>query len=81
VLFRSVAKNAGKNGVGIIMTGMGDDGARGLYEMFSVGAATYAQDEASCVGFGMPKEAIGLGGVNEVVPLDRIPGLIVRYGC
>lgn len=79
VLFRSMAKNAGKNGVGIIMTGMGDDGARGLHEMFSVGAATYAQDEASCVVFGMPKEAIGLGGVKEVVPLDRIPAVIARY--
>jgi two-component system chemotaxis response regulator CheB len=80
VLFRSMAKNAGKNGVGIIMTGMGDDGARGMHEMFSAGAVTYAQDEASCVVFGMPKEAIELGGVKEIVPLDRIPGVIERYG-
>ncbi|GGP27179.1 protein-glutamate methylesterase/protein-glutamine glutaminase [Silvimonas amylolytica] len=80
VLFRSVAKAAGRNAVGFIMTGMGDDGAQGLKEMHDTGAVTYAQDEASCVVFGMPKEAIELGGVNEVVGLDRIAGLIQRVG-
>jgi len=80
VLFRSVAKAAGKNGVGIIMTGMGDDGARGMKEMYTLGSATYAQDEATCVVFGMPREAIGMGAVKEVLPLDRIPEMIARYG-
>ncbi len=72
VLFRSVAKFAGKNATGIIMTGMGDDGARGLKEMHDAGAATIAQDEQSCVVFGMPKEAIKLGGVDKVIPLQEI---------
>jgi len=72
VLFRSVAKFAGKNATGIIMTGMGDDGARGLKEMFDAGAATVAQDEASCVVFGMPKEAIKLGGAKKIMPLNEI---------
>lgn len=76
VLFRSVAKAAGPNATGFIMTGMGDDGARGMKEMHEAGAVTYAQDEESCVVFGMPKEAIKLGGVDHVVPLDRIAGLI-----
>lgn len=71
-LFRTVAKCAGKNALGIIMTGMGDDGARGLLEMHQVGARTVAQDEASCVVFGMPKEAIKLGGVDKVVSLSLI---------
>ncbi|WP_444542042.1 protein-glutamate methylesterase/protein-glutamine glutaminase [Chitiniphilus eburneus] len=79
VLFRSVAKAAGRNAVGFIMTGMGDDGAHGMREMYDSGATTYAQDEASCVVFGMPKEAIQMGGVTEVVPLDRIAGLIERH--
>ncbi|WP_035059354.1 protein-glutamate methylesterase/protein-glutamine glutaminase [Andreprevotia chitinilytica] len=79
VLFRSVAKAAGKNAVGIIMTGMGDDGARGLKELHNTGALTYAQDEASCVVFGMPKEAIDLGGVNDVVSLEKIAGVIERH--
>ncbi|UXY16333.1 chemotaxis response regulator protein-glutamate methylesterase [Chitiniphilus purpureus] len=79
VLFRSAAKAAGRNAIGIIMTGMGDDGARGLRELFDTGATTYAQDEASCVVFGMPKEAIQHGGVSEVVPLERIPALIGRH--
>ena len=73
VLFRSVAKFAGKNATGIIMTGMGDDGARGMKEMHEAGASTIAQDEASCVVFGMPKEAIKLGGVDRVVGLQDIP--------
>ncbi|WDZ96808.1 chemotaxis response regulator protein-glutamate methylesterase [Herbaspirillum sp. WKF16] len=80
VLFRSVAKAAGGNAVGIIMTGMGDDGARGMKEMAQRGAATYAQDERSSVVFGMPKEAIQLGGVGDVVPLANISAVIERYG-
>ncbi|MEW5770075.1 MAG: chemotaxis response regulator protein-glutamate methylesterase [Pseudomonadota bacterium] len=80
VLFRSVAKAAGRNALGIIMTGMGDDGARGMKEMFDAGAHTIAQDERTCVVFGMPKEAIKLGGVREVMPLDGIPEAIVAAG-
>jgi len=76
VLFRSVAKSAGRNSTGIIMTGMGDDGAHGLKEMHDTGALTFAQDEVSCVVFGMPKEAIRLGGVDHVVGLDQIPAVI-----
>ncbi len=78
VLFRSVAKYAGRNALGIIMTGMGDDGARGLKEMRDAGASTIAQDEASCVVFGMPKEAIKLGAAGRVVSLDAIPGELMR---
>ena len=80
VLFRSVAKSAGRNALGVIMTGMGDDGARGLKEMREAGATTCAQDEASCVVFGMPKEAIKLGAAESVAALDQIPDLIVRQG-
>lgn len=80
VLFRSVAKYAGRNALGIIMTGMGDDGARGMKEMHDAGAQTIAQDEASCVVFGMPKEAIKLEAVDQTMPLDQIPGAIVRFG-
>jgi len=72
VLFRSAARYAGKNAVGVIMTGMGDDGANGMLEMKQAGAYTVAQDEASCVVFGMPQEAIKRGGVNLVIPLERI---------
>ncbi|MFZ2307093.1 MAG: chemotaxis response regulator protein-glutamate methylesterase [Rhodoferax sp.] len=72
VLFRSVAKCAGANALGVIMTGMGDDGAAGLMEMRTAGAHTLAQDEESCVVFGMPKEAIKRGGVERVVPLSAI---------
>ncbi|MDP5240392.1 chemotaxis response regulator protein-glutamate methylesterase [Uliginosibacterium sp. 31-16] len=72
VLFRSVAREAAANAVGIIMTGMGDDGARGLREMKDAGAHTIAQDEASCVVYGMPKEAVRLGGVDEQIALDQI---------
>jgi len=72
VLFRSVAKFAGGNALGIIMTGMGDDGARGMKEMHDAGAKTIAQDEASCVVYGMPKEAVKRGAVAKVVPLDGI---------
>jgi two-component system chemotaxis response regulator CheB len=77
VLFRSVAKCAGKNALGIIMTGMGDDGARGLKEMRDAGAHTVAQDEATCVVFGMPKEAIRLEAAERVEPLDNIARLIL----
>ncbi len=80
VLFRSAAHAAGPNALGIIMTGMGDDGARGLKEMLDAGAHTLAQDEASCVVFGMPKEAIKLGAAQQVMSLDSIPEHIVRYG-
>lgn len=73
VLFRSVAKFAGKNATGIIMTGMGDDGARGLKEMLDAGACTIAQDEASCAVFGMPKEAIKLGAAKRILPLSDMP--------
>jgi two-component system chemotaxis response regulator CheB len=79
VLFRSVAKYAGRNALGIIMTGMGDDGARGLKEMRDAGATTIAQDEASCVVFGMPKEAIKLGGAERVVPLDALSGEVLKF--
>ncbi len=72
VLFSTVAKYAGKNALGIIMTGMGDDGARGLLEMHEAGARTVAQDEESCVVYGMPKEAVKLGGVDKVVALHAI---------
>ncbi|MBY5441791.1 chemotaxis response regulator protein-glutamate methylesterase [Rhizobium leguminosarum] len=72
VLFRSAARSAGSNAMGIIMTGMGDDGARGMLEMHQAGAYTVAQDEASSVVFGMPKEAIAKGGVDRILPLDQI---------
>ena len=73
VLFRSAARYVGENAIGIIMTGMGDDGARGLLEMKQAGAKTIAQDEKSCVVFGMPREAIKLNCVDKVVPLEKIP--------
>jgi two-component system, chemotaxis family, protein-glutamate methylesterase/glutaminase len=79
VLFRSAAQYAGRNALGIIMTGMGDDGARGLLEMRRLGAATRAQDEESCVVFGMPKEAIALGAVEKIVPLSQIPREIMLW--
>jgi two-component system, chemotaxis family, protein-glutamate methylesterase/glutaminase len=72
VLFRSAARSAGANAMGVIMTGMGDDGARGMNEMHQAGAFTVAQDEATSVVFGMPKEAIAHGGVDRVVPLEQI---------
>jgi len=79
VLFRSVAQTAGSNALGIIMTGMGDDGARGLREMHDAGARTVAEDESTCVVFGMPMEAIKRGGVDKVLPLDQIPREIVAF--
>ena len=72
VLFRSAANCAGQNAIGIILTGMGKDGARGMLEMHQAGAYTLAQDEASCVVYGMPKEAIALRGVNEIVALQDV---------
>ncbi len=77
VLFKSVAKQAGKNAVGVILTGMGADGAEGLLAMRNAGAHTLAQDEKSCVVFGMPKEAIKLNAAEQVVPLSRMPGKIL----
>ncbi|HSI60602.1 MAG TPA: chemotaxis response regulator protein-glutamate methylesterase [Ideonella sp.] len=78
VLFRSAAKSAGANALGVIMTGMGDDGAAGLLEMRNAGARTVAQDEQSCVVFGMPKEAIKRGGVEKTVPLGAVHAEILR---
>ena len=78
VLFRSAARSAGSNAVGVIMTGMGDDGARGLEEMKQAGARTIAQDEASCIVFGMPKEAIARGCVDKIAPLSQIAQEILR---
>lgn len=80
VLFRSVARHAGKNAKGIIMTGMGDDGASGLLEMKEAGADTIAQNEESSVVFGMPKEAIKRGSANHILPLTEIYKTIVGYG-
>lgn len=79
VLFRSTARYAGKNSIGVIMTGMGDDGARGLLEMKNAGAFTIAQDEKSCIVFGMPKEAISLGAANKVLPLSEIASEISAH--
>lgn len=78
VLFRSVAQSVGSNAVGVIMTGMGNDGAEGLLEMKRAGALTIAQDEASCVVFGMPKEAIDRGAVDTISVLGQIPNCILR---
>lgn len=78
VLFQSVAKCAGANGVGVILTGMGDDGARGLLAMRNAGAVTIGQDEASCVVYGMPKAAYDLGGVQIVTSLERVADEILR---
>jgi two-component system chemotaxis response regulator CheB len=77
VLFRSVAQSAGPNAVGVLMTGMGDDGASGLLEMREAGARTAAQDEASSVVFGMPAVAIARGAAEEVLPLSRIADRVV----
>ena len=78
VLFRSAARYAGKNAVGVIMTGMGDDGAHGMKEMFDAGAVTIAQDEATCVVYGMPHEAVKQGGVNKSMPLQNIAAEVLR---
>lgn len=78
VLFRSVARMAGQNAIGVIMTGMGDDGARGLKEMREAGAQTLGQDEATCVVYGMPREAMKAGGVERELPLEKLCGAILR---
>jgi len=78
VLFRSSAQSAGPNAIGIILTGMGDDGAHGMKEMHDAGALTIAQDEASCVVYGIPKEAVKLGAVDGILPLSAIPQLIMQ---
>jgi two-component system chemotaxis response regulator CheB len=77
VLFKSVAQFAGANAIGVLMTGMGSDGAEGMRTMHDAGAATIAQDEASCVVFGMPREAIALGAADHITPLDQIAANIV----
>lgn len=78
VLFRSAARYGGRNVIGVILTGMGDDGARGMAELKKTGAYNIAQDEASSIVFGMPKEAIAHGGTHKVLPLDRIAAEIIR---
>jgi two-component system chemotaxis response regulator CheB len=79
VLFRSAATFAGKNAVGVILTGMGKDGAAGMLEMKNAGAYNFAQDEATCVVFGMPREAIALGATHEVEPLNELPAKVLNY--
>ncbi len=79
VLFRSAARYAGQNAVGVILTGMGDDGASGMLEMKHAGAATIAQDETTCVVFGMPKEAIKRNAVDKVLPLQAVAGAILNH--
>jgi two-component system chemotaxis response regulator CheB len=81
VLFRSAARYAGSNAVGVIMTGMGDDGAQGMFEMKQAGASTIAQDEATCVVFGMPAEAIKRGAVDRIMPLEAISGAVLRLAA
>jgi len=78
VLFRSAARYAGRNAIGVIMTGMGDDGAKGMLEMKEAGAYTIAQDKDSCIVFGMPAEAVKLGSVDKIVSLNAIPNEIMR---
>jgi two-component system chemotaxis response regulator CheB len=77
VLFKSVAKCAGRTAIGVVMTGRGDDGARGLLEMRNAGATTAAQDEASCVVYGMPREAVKCGAVGQVVSLEDMPSWLM----
>lgn len=79
VLFRSAATYAGKNAVGVILTGMGKDGANGMLEMKNAGAYNFAQDEATCVVFGMPREAIAVGATHEVGPLNELPSMVLHY--
>jgi len=80
VLFRSVAKFSGSNALGIIMTGMGDDGAKGIKEMHDIGAKTIAQNKETCVVYGMPQEAVKLQAIDHILPLERIPAMIVDHG-
>mgnify|MGYP000959376236 CR=1 FL=1 len=77
VMFRSVARYAGTNSVGVILTGMGNDGAQGLMDMRNAGAVTVAQDEASCIVYGMPGEAVKLGAAERITALEHIPGMLV----
>jgi two-component system chemotaxis response regulator CheB len=79
VLFRSAARYAGRNSVGVIMTGMGDDGAKGMLELKEAGAYTIAQDEKTCVVFGMPQEAIKIGAVDKILPLQAIAGNVINH--
>jgi two-component system, chemotaxis family, protein-glutamate methylesterase/glutaminase len=79
VLFRSAAVGAGKNAVGVILTGMGKDGANGMLEMKNAGAYNFAQDESTCVVFGMPREAIAVGATHEVGPLNALPSMVLNY--
>jgi two-component system chemotaxis response regulator CheB len=79
VLFRSAAQAAGKNAMGVILTGMGKDGAQGMLEMKNAGATNFAQDEASCVVFGMPREAIAIGAAHEVGALTALPGMVLGH--
>ncbi|MBF0117999.1 MAG: chemotaxis response regulator protein-glutamate methylesterase [Desulfobacterales bacterium] len=79
ILFRSAANTAGKNAMGIILTGMGDDGAKGLKDLYDNGAFTVAQDEKTCTVFGMPRAAIEIGGVSRIASLPLIPNLIMQW--
>ncbi len=79
VLFRSAAQAAGKNCVGVILTGMGKDGAQGMLEMKEAGAYNFAQDEATCVVYGMPREAVALGACQEQGPLQSLPGMVLGH--
>jgi two-component system chemotaxis response regulator CheB len=79
VLFSSAAKHGGQNAVGVILTGMGKDGAMGMLEMKNAGAYNFAQDEATCVVFGMPREAIAVGGTHEVGALRDLPAMVLNY--
>ncbi len=81
VLFHSVAKTAGSNAVGVILTGMGADGAEGMVAMKAAGAINLAQDEASCIVYGMPREAVALGAVHHVLPLGKLPEAILNYAA
>jgi two-component system chemotaxis response regulator CheB len=81
VLFESVASAAGRDAIGALLTGMGADGAEGLLKMKRAGARTIAQDEASCIVFGMPREAIRMGAVDQVLPLNRIAGELMAWSA
>jgi len=79
VLFESAALNAGKNAIGVILTGMGKDGAVGMAQMKNAGSYNFAQNEESCVVYGMPKEAVAHGGVDEVAHLNELPKLVLNH--
>ena len=81
VLFESVAVAAGRDAIGVLLTGMGADGAQGMLKMQRAGAKTIAQDEASCVVFGMPREAIRLGAADRVLPLNRIANELMGWSA